>query len=318
MADYFNVAFDESQYRSVNLKAAKYYLEKSKSGAIPLVQTDLPDADVYRHPLFLEPNIGGAGESWTEVGPLATVISNYIDVDLFTQQCNLQTDLNDINRFSESFISDKHDALIEAWAYRVDYNNFHGPHNDTGVQMVEGLLGQLTTIENLSSAADHNCNIKGDIYLWIKGMIEDIPFGMRESGPDMLMYINEKTYTEAKELDRIYNDKNEWQLIMDNFVGEDAVHGQKIGKVIVTDMINALAADDTDGNGADGLDTLGTDGRILIMVPDDRWVGRVVSRGFSLLGTRQGAITEDQLFGWKGRAYFFDVDCANYSERLAF
>ena len=176
----------------------------------------------------------------------------------------------------------------------------------------------MTSIENLSDAGDHVCSVKGAIWHWIKGMIEDIPLAMRQQGLPMILYINEKTISEAKSPNRIYQDKVEWDFIFDQFIGPMAPQGQKIGQVIITNKINAEATDDTDGNGADTADTLGTDGRMLLCVPDPRWGGVIESAGFHKVYEYQRPMSVDMLFGWHGRGYVFDADAWNYTERLSF
>jgi len=315
---YYNAVFDEKQYRAVTKKAADMYLETAKSAVIPLIITDIPDAKQYTHVLFAEGTGTTSGLEWVAAGRKMNVRSNYATYELPTYQGIIQINNSEIANFGASLIADKKEAEIKELVKSIDDGMFHGPKDDGEVQLQEGFLGQLTSIENLSSAAGHACATKGEIWHWIKEMIEDIPFAMREEGPDMIMYINEKTILEAQAPDRIYQDMVEWDFIYNQFIGEKAVHGRKIGQVIITDKINAEATDDTDGNGADTVDTLGTDGRILIFVPDKRWIARVVSRGFSLIGEEQHMLHVDQLYGMRGRVIVFDGDACNYSERLSF
>ena len=315
---YYNAVFDERQYRSVTKKAAEYYLESAKSPSIPLIVTEVPDAKEYTHVVFAEPTGSHAGIEWSEEGRKMNVRTNYATYELPRIQGLISISNKDIANFGSSLIADKHEAEINELVHEVDKAMFHGPKNDEDLQIQEGLIGQLTSITNLTTAAAADCSTKGEIWHVIKGMIEDIPFAMRESGPDMIMWINEKTFAEASAPDRIYQDKVEWDFIYDQFIGPKAVHGRKIGQVIITNLINAEATDDTDGDNADTADTLGTHGRILIMVPDKRWVARVVSRGFSLIGEERHMLHVDQLYGYRGRVCVFDGDACNYVEALTF
>jgi len=317
MTDYMK-AFKQAQYQSVADRVAKYYTETDKSINIPLINAGIPDAYEYRYTNFLDGDASYGGLEWSAKGKKASMVHSYTDIDLFTQQMNLSFSKNDITKFGSQLIADKRDALIAKWAQDVDDACFHGPKSASGTQIAEGLIGQLTSLQNQSSGADADCSGKGEIWLWIQEMLDDIPFAMREEGPDMLLFINEKTYSEARKPDRIYQDKIEWDFIHETFIGPKAVHGRKIGKVIITNKINAEAADNTDGDNADTVDTLGTHGRMLLLVPDPRWVGRIVSRGFSLVGEESGVLGTDQVWGWKGRSYFFNADCANYTEALTF
>lgn len=314
----YNAVFDEKQYRSVNKKAAKYYLETAKSSVLPLIPTDEWDAYEYLHPVFDEATGARAGVDYMDEGRKMNVRHDYSVIDLFVHQGLIQIRNQDIAKFGANLIADKHSAEIEELVYEIDKAAFHGPKSDLGLQLDEGIIGQLTTLQNKSSAGGHDCSTKGEIWHWIKEMIEDIPFAMRESGPDMIMWINEKTILEAQAPDRIYQDKVEWDFIHDQFIGPKAVHGRKIGQVIITDLINAEASDATTGNGTNTVDTLGTDGRILICVPDPRWAGRIVSAGFHLVGEEQKMLHVNQLYGWHGRAYALNGDAWNYSERLSF
>lgn len=318
MTTYYNIAFEEKQYRSIANKAAKYYQESGKSGVLPLITADVPDAYEYRYTNLLDPFASSAGSDWSATGRKGSAISNYLDIDLFTQQMNLFFDLNEINKFGSSLIADKRAAIVEKWAIDVDDAQYHGPKNQNGIQLAEGLLGQLTCLVNQTSATGFNVGTKGEIWLVLQKAIDDIPFALREEGPDMILYINEALFSAASKPDRIYQDRVEWDFIYDHFIGPKAVHGRKIGQVIITNKINAEATDATNGNNANTVDTLGTHGRFLLIVPDPRWVGRIVSRGFSLVGEEQGALGVAQIYGWKGRAYFFNGNCANYTEGLTF
>ena len=316
----YNKVFDEKQYRAVNKKAALYYLERAKSAVLPLIVTDVPDAKEYVHPYFAAASGVTAGIEWNENERKMSVRHTYETYKLPRISGEIQIRNSDIANFGPYLIADKHEAEIAELVYEIDYAAFHGAKNDQGIQLQEGLLGQLTTLQNKSSTAGHDCSTKGEIWHWIKEMIEDIPYAMRESGPDIIMWINEKVIAEAQAPDRIYQDMVEWDFIYNQFIGPKAVHGRKIGQVIITNLINTEASDDTaaGSSNADLADTLGTHGRILMCVPDKRWAGRVVSRGFSLIGEQQHMLHVDQLYGMRGRAIAFDGDAWNFSEALTF
>lgn len=315
---YYNRVFDQKQYLSVNQRAAKYYLERAKSAVLPLIQTDVPDAKQYLHPVFAEATGVTGGLEFAEQGRKMNVRTNYATYELPRIQGIIQIRNQDIANFGSQLIADKHDAEISELVYEIDKAAFHGAKNDQGIQLQEGLIGQLTSIEDLTSADGHDCSGKGEIWHVVKEMIEDIPFAMREEGPDIIMWINELTIGEAQAPDRIYQDMKEWDFIYEQFIGPKAVHGRKIGQVIITNLINAEASDDTDGNSADTVDVLGTDGRIMMCVPDKRWAARVISRGFSLVGEERHMLSVDQLYGWRGRALALDANAWNYTEALSF
>ncbi len=320
MANFYNAVFDEKQYKSVTKKAADYYLESGKSSAIPLIQTNVPDAKEYTHVLFAEATGSQGGMEWVESGRKMNVRSNYIEYKIPRIQGIIQIHNKDIANFGASLIADKHAAEIRQLAKDVDDAYFHGAHDETGGRLQEGMIGQITTSQNLSSAAAADLSTKGEIWHWIKEAIEAIPFAMREDAPDMIMWLDEKTFAEASAPDRIYNDKVEWDFIYDQFIGEKSVHGRKIGQVIITNKILRSATDTTtgDGNTQGTADTEGTHGRICIIVPDKRWVARVVSRGFSLIGEEQHMLAVDQLYGHRGRTCVFNTSACSYSEQLTF
>jgi hypothetical protein len=316
----YNKVFEEKQYRAITARAAKYYQETAKSAAIPMIKTDVPDAKEYTYVTLQDPIVTQGGLEWSEQGKLGVVSHDSATIKLFSQMMHLNIHNNDIANFGSQLIADKKDAKIQKFALDVDDAVFHGPKttdnpNTPGIQLAEGLIGQLTSIQNVAGAAA-SLATKGYGWAAIKYIMDDIPFAMREEGPDMLLYMDELFYSKMTAPDRVYNDKVEWDFIYDTFMGPKAIHGRKIANVIVTNKILTEATDDTDGDGADSADTVGTHSRLLLMVPDPRWVGRVVSRGFSLVGEEQGMLHVHQLYGHRSRAYFFNTDCANFTEQL--
>jgi len=322
----YNIAFDESQYRAIASKAAKYYQAKAMGSVIPLVKADVPDAYVYRYTYLGDPIASFSGIEWSDSGERGRVLHQYTDIDLYTDQMNLYFDINELNKFGASLIADKRAAIIDKWALEVDVRHFHGPTagfgasntvagENPGTQLVESLIGQLTSIQNIDGT-DSLLSTKGDIWVGINTMIDGIPFAMRQEGPPMIMVTDEYVAKEAFAPDRIYNDMIEGDFIKRVLMGPDAPEGRKIGRWIVNNNILARASDDTDGENADTADTLGTQSRILLFVPDKRWCGRIVSRGFSLVGEDSGILGTKQVWGHKGRAYWFNTDCAEYSEAI--
>lgn len=314
----YNEVFDEKQYRSVNLSAVQKYLDLNVSSALPLITAEPFDSYEYLLPKIDEAYGAVAGVDYVEdITPMSARHEHEV-IELFVHQGLIKVRNQDIWKYGDALLADKHEAKIDKLVNTIDDAAFHGPKNKAEIQIAEGIIGQLTSIEDLTSAGGHDCSGKGEIWEVVRGMILDIPLGMRQSGPPMILYINEITISEAKSPERIYQDKIEWDFIYDQFIGPMAAQGQKIGQVIITDKINAEATDDTDGNGADAADTLGTDGRMLLCVPDTRWGGVVESAGFHKVYEYQRPMSVDMLFGWHGRAYVFDENAWNYTERLSF
>ncbi len=313
----YDLALRENQYRSVAKSIARYYQESAKGADIPVVLTDSPDMFEYRYSNFINAglNASGAGTDFREAGIAASIVSNYADVALFAHQLNLTFTDRELNALGSKTIADKRAALLHKFAMEVDDATFHGPKGDNGAQLLEGLLGQLTSIENLNGT-DSNLSVKGHIWKGIVKMINGIPFAMREEGPPMLLYVSSNLYEKLISPDRIYMDSQELDFIKNNLMSAQTPKGFKIGKIIVTDKILAEATDNTDGENADTVDTQGTHDRMLLICPDPRWIGRVVSRGFSLIGEEQTILGLRQIWGTRTRAYLFNTDCAEYSEAI--
>ena len=319
----YNKVFEEKQYRAITAKAAKYYMESGKSGDIPLLKTNIPDAKEYTYVPLSEPIVSQGGLEWAEQGIRAVTVHNSATIKLYSNMMHIVIDNNDIANFGSQLIADKKEAQIAKFASDVDDSIFHGTRfydnpNVQALPFAQGILGQLTGLENINGT-DSVLTTKGYIWKGITTMMDDIPFAMREEGPDMILYMDEKIYSKATAPDRIYNDMVEWDFIHRTFMGENAVHGRKIGKVVVTNKILAIAGDttkSTTGGAITTADTLGTHSRMLLYVPDPRWVGRVVSRNFSLVGEESGMLHTHQLYGWRGRGYWFNADCANYTEQI--
>ena len=136
-------------------------------------------------------------------------------------------------------------------------------------------------------------------------MIDAIPFPMREEGPPMVLMMSENIAKNAKAPDRIYQDKVEWDFIYENLIGPMAIEARKIGAVRITNKILVS-----------GTDTLGTNDRMALYVPDVRWIAKVVSRSFSLLGEKRGMLSLKQAWGWRGRCIIDNANAAQFSEQI--
>lgn len=314
----YGTVFEDNQYIAVAKKAAKYYQESAKSALIPLIVTDLPDALEYRHLVLTNPNASSGVHEWSEEGAIADVEHGYTDFDLEGIECRLKIPNDMIAKFRGNFlIADKREAILEKWALDVDDAIFHGVKDRTGtVKLCKGLIDQTTCIEDISQAGTGAMSTKGDIWYGISKMIDAIPFALRESSPDMLLYMTENIYKDAKAPDRIYNDKIEYDFIMDVFMGEKASKGRKISNIIITNKILAIATDDTEGDGADAADTVGTNARMMLIVPDPKYVARVVSTGFALIGEEKKMLSIRQLWGWRGAPCLFNTSAVQYTEQL--
>ena len=316
----YNTVLEDRQYREVAKMAARLYQEKAKMVDLPMIKTSIPDAEYYRWTSLTDPRIaaeeddtiinvgpaGGGVEQWEEAGDLADIQHGYTDYALGSIQMNLKIINSNINQFvGSNLLADKRQALIAKFAVNVDDGCIKGIYDRTGqVLIASGYQAQATSVTNLNGV-DSNLATKGDIWKGIIKMIDAIPFAMREEGPPMVLLMSENVAKEAKAPDRIYQDKVEWDFIYDNLIGEKAIEARKIGPVRITNKILLS-----------GTDTLGTNDRMALYVPDRRWLGKVVSRSFSLLGEKMGMLSVVQGWGWKGRCIIDNADAAQFSEQI--
>ena len=132
MANY-NKVFEEKQYRAITSRAAKYYQESAKTGDIPLIKTDVPDAKEYTYVPLSDPNVSIGGLEWSEQGKIATTVHNSATIDLFSHMMHIVIENNDIANFGSQLIADKKEAQIAKFALDVDDAILHGtrPYDPT-------------------------------------------------------------------------------------------------------------------------------------------------------------------------------------------
>jgi hypothetical protein len=65
-----------------------------------------------------------------------------------------------------------------------------------------------------------------------------------------------------------------------------------------------------------GTDTIVTNDRMALYVPDGRWIGRVVSRGFAKMGELQLMHSVIQHWGWTGRCIIDNALAAMFTEPI--
>lgn len=314
----YNTVLEDRQYIEVSKRAARYYLERAKMVDLPAKKTDIPNITVYRWTRLTEPYIaaedsvanvatgGKAAEQWDEEPDLADIQHGYTDYALGSIQMAIKVMNSNIPQFvGPNLLADKRAAKIAKFALDVDTGLIKGIYDRTGkVLLASGYQAQATGVIDLNGT-DSKLTTKGDIWKGIIKMIDAIPFAMRESGPPMVLLMSENVFKNSKAPDRIYQDKIEWQFIYDNLIGPEAIQARKIGQVRITNKILLT-----------GTDTLGTNDRIALYVPDTRWIARVASRNFSLLGERKGLLSLLQSWGWTGRCIIDNANCAQFSEQI--
>jgi hypothetical protein len=314
-----NQVFSEKQYIAIAERAAKYYRESPKSQLIPLQKTPVPDAMQYRYRKFDDIQASYGTHQWNQGGTRAQSNHKYIDFNLEAQEMELEIPKAGLRLYnSDNLLAEARREQIEKWTHDVDDAIFHGVIDETeNVKLCDGLLDRgANTVQDLSSASDHDLSTKGEIWRAINGMIDEIPFRIRESNPPMILFVSEGIDKAVRQPDRIYQDKNEFDFIYENLIGEKASNARKIGQWVVTNKILAEAYDDTAGNNADSADTKGTHDRMLLLIPNKDFVARVVSRNFSLVGEDTDALNIHQIWGWRGAGCVFIEAAVKYSEAL--
>lgn len=303
----YNTYLEEKQYRAIAAKAAKYYQEMDITADIPRIDAPVPDAREYRWTVLTNPNVSRGVYDWSPTGPAADVQAGYTDYDLPGIQMDLFIPKGGINqKYGEGMLADQRAAMIAKWAVDVDDALVSGATDESGNVALDagGMEGQGTAVIDLNGT-DSNLVTKGYIWDGINKMIDAIPFGMRQEGPPMLLYVSENLYKKSAASNRIYQDKVEYDFIHEYLVGEKAIKSRKIAKIIVTNKI--LVA---------GTDTAGTNDRMILLVPDTRWLGRVISRGFSLIDEEQVMFGQHQAWGWRGAFICDNANAMQVSEQI--
>lgn len=312
----YNQVFAQKQYQGVSAKAAKYFQERAKSEAIPLEKTEVDMAE-YRHLDLLQSTGTHAGLDYEEQGVYQDTIHEYTDIQLFVQMCHLKINKSDVQKFGSQMIADKHEQELQQWAMDVDWSIFHGPKNFSKVQLAEGIIGQLTSLENLNGATSVLAT-KGYIWKAIIKMINAIPFRYREVNPDMVLMVTSNLWEKLISPDRVYTGgMTELAFISEYLMGAKARAGFKISNIIVTDKILCEASDDTDGENADTADVQGTNDRMLLFIPNKDIIARVTSRSFGLAGEGRSDLGDvRQHYAWRGRGYVFDSNGVVFTEAI--
>jgi len=315
----YNTAFEQRQYMAISLKAAKFYLEKAAMMPLPLKKTQIPHVKKFRWTQLTKPYIAAEdtvanvatgsheAEEWSEDGPLADIQHGYNDYSLGSVSMYLSTKKSNIPQFvGSNLIADKREAIIEKFALDVDTGMIRGFYDRTGkVLVASGYQAQATTVSNLNGT-DSNLETKGDIWKALNLMIDTIPLGMRQSGPSMELVMSEHIYKMASDPNRVYLNEIEWDYIVKYLMGERALKSRKINPDVKISNKLLVA----------GTDTIVTNDRMALYVPDERWIGRVVSRGFSKIGELQKMHSVIQHWAWTGRCIIDNALSAMFTEPI--
>lgn len=314
----YNTALEQRQYMAISLKASKFYLEKTAMAPLPLIKTPIPHVKQYRWTRLTEPYIaaedtlaavasgGLEAEEFAEDGPLGDVQHGYQDYSLGSIAMFLKVKNSNIPQFiGQNLLADKREAIIDKFVYDVDQGLIRGIYDRTGkVLVASGYQDQATSVGTLNGT-DNNLETKGDIWKALNKMIDTIPLGMRQQSGPMELVMSEHIYKLAAAPDRIYLKEVEWDYIRRYLMGENSLKSRKINPdVKISNMM------------LDSGDTEVTHDRMALYVPNSRWIGRVVSRGFSKLGEKRGMLSTTQQWGWTGRCIIDNALSATFTGQI--
>lgn len=313
--------FSAEQYRSIARVASKYMRESLKSTYLPLIETDLKDAMVYRERIEGDADASYGTHQWSDGGRRAQYKQGYQDHDLEGIEMEIFVPNNKIKMYNdENFLGEAKTAQITKWLQDIDNAIFTGiVDRSENVKLTDGLIDQGdNTVEDLSSGDDHVLTSKGEIYLAAKRLIEEIPFRIRENFPEGVnIFVTPKLDTEVREPDRIYQDKVEFNFLYENLMGPKASPQLKVKNWIVTEKIYSKPYSNTAGNNADAEDVHdGTNERMLVTVPDRRYCARVQSL-FDMIGEERKLLGVHMAYGWRGAGVTMKSgEGVKYSEAL--
>ena len=314
----YNTALEQRQYMAISLKASKFYLEKTAMAPLPLKKTAIPHVKKFRWTRLTESYIaaedtvaavasaGLEAEEFPEDGPLADTQHGYTDYDLGSINMFLKVKHANIPQFiGGNLLADKRESEIEKFAFDVDQGLIRGIFDRTGkVKVVSGYQDQATSVGTLNGT-DNNLETKGDIWKAINKLIDTIPLGMRQQSPPMELVMSEHVYKMASDPNRVYLTDIEWDYIVKYLMGERSLQSRKINpNVHISNMM------------LDSGDTETTHDRMALYVPNPRWIGRVVSRGFSKLGEVSGMLSNTQQWGWTGRCIVDNALSATFTGQI--
>lgn len=319
MAITYNTALEPRQYMAISLRAAKFYLEKAAMVHLPLIQAPVKHAVKYRWTRLTKPYIaaedsvanvatgGIQAEEWDEDPDIADIQHGFKDYDLASIYMAIKIMNSNIPQFQgPNLLADKREAIIEKFALDINDSLIRGIYDRTGkVLLASGYQAQATSVTNLNGV-DSALTAKGDVWRGIIKMMETIPLGMRQASDPMILMMSEHLMAEVTSPERVYLEDIEWDYIEKYLMGEKAKFGRKINPDVK--ICNKLLVA--------GTDTLGTDDRMALYVPNTRWLGKVVTRSASRIGEKKGYNSTVVQYGWTGRCVIDNALAATFSEPI--
>lgn len=303
----------EEHYISISEAIAKYYQSAAVTADIPFIPMKrypgMPDPTFYRHIRLGKSKASfGIYERWTGSGEKATTDRGYQDFKISGREMILELPRQNLNLSDPMrIITAKERQQMEQFALDIDKAMIVGNYPDfddrDAVLDDGGLLTQATGVTNLDGV-DSALETKSDIWAGFRKMIDTIPLAKRQKSPPMIMYMTEHIASALGAPDRIYTDVTEQDFIKRIYMGMEALFGRKIGKIIVTNEILAVG------------DTLGTHDRLLLLIPNQDFVARVIYQPIGFIAEDLEALILKQIWGWKGALCVFDDECVLYSDQI--
>jgi len=304
----------QEHYISISETIGKYYKSAAVTADIPFIAMrrypGMPDPTFYRHIRLGESKASfGIYEKWTGYGKKATTDRGFQDFKISGREMILEIPRAGLNLSDPmSVITAKERQQMEQFALDVDLMQIIGnyPNFDDRDALLDdgGLITQATSVIDLNGT-DSNLSTKSDIWAAIKKLLDTIPLAKRQKSPPVLLYMSENLASNLGAPDRVYTDVVEQDFIKRIYMGAEALFGRKIGKIIITNEILV-----------DGTDTLGTNDRLLMVVPNQDFVARVIYQPFGFIAEDLSALILKQIWGFKGALCVFDPETVLFSEQI--
>ncbi len=304
----------QEHYISVSEKIAQYYKSAAVTADIPFIAMrrypGMPDPTFFRHIKLGESKASfGIYDKWTGYGQKATTDRGYMDYKISGREMILEIPRKGLNLSDPaSVITAKERQQMEQFALDVDLVQIIGnyPDFDDRDALLDdgGLITQATSVVDLNGV-DSNLSTKSDIWAAIKKFLDTIPLAKRQKSPPAILYMSENLASELGAPDRIYTDVVEQDFIKRIYMGAQALFGRKIGKIIITNEILIK-----------GTDTLGTNDRLLMLLPNVDFVARVIYQPFGFIAEDLSALILKQIWGYKGACAVFDPETVLFSEQI--
>lgn len=312
------VAFDDKFYREFSETSAKYYREKKHSARIPMALAKKFDAKTYKKPLYGKTLNFHGGNEYTAKGQVMETkksapeyaLGSFQAFSKFGPKENLEEGMfkKDTQNEQTRELADQVDLSYWKGIYEKGYDSESGVGQ--GAQIVNGLLQQATTVEDLNQTeTDSVLDAQGDVFAALKKMVRTIPFRYRVNATiefGMTSHFYEKASESTFTFD---NGMTEWESFWDKFITK-GIDGFRVSKnIIVSDRIFEQVGD------AGG----STDDRLFAAIFRNDICERAISRGIGVMGKKTDLIGNNkQAWGARFRACVHRPEAVLLSEKIVY